>query len=92
MELNEKFKDNKIFENRKFKTGLYIETKQVSQYRKLGIDITSLLYEVLRKYGLETAEKSSLKLPIIIESFEKESLIQLAEMGCDLPKIQLMFP
>eukprot|EP00344_Euplotes_crassus_P001161 CAMPEP_0197009878 /NCGR_PEP_ID=MMETSP1380-20130617/51901_1 /TAXON_ID=5936 /ORGANISM="Euplotes crassus, Strain CT5" /LENGTH=52 /DNA_ID=CAMNT_0042431429 /DNA_START=1 /DNA_END=156 /DNA_ORIENTATION=+ len=42
-------------ENRKFKTGLYIETKSVGFYKQeRNVDIAKLLYEVLEKYDLET--------------------------------------
>ena len=58
----------------KSQTGLYIETKNVEFYWERGVDIAQLLFEVLKKYDLETSEKASVKLPIIIESFESESL------------------
>ena len=49
-----------------------------------------MVYETLKKYDLETVEKSNAKLPIIIECFEKEALIKFAELS-DLPLVYLMF-
>ena len=46
----------------------------VNFYRRLGIEISQLVQDVLIKYDIETAEKAANKLPIIIESFEEESL------------------
>ena len=64
--------------------GLYIETKMVSFYAERGIDIAKMLHEELKKYGLDTAKNASATLPIIIESFEKESLKYFAK-ETDLP-------
>lgn len=75
---------------RKFKTGLYIETKYVAFYQSRGVDIAKLLYETLAKYNIETIEKATKTLPIIIESFEQHTLLYFKNMT-DLPRIQLMF-
>ena len=56
--------------DRKHKVGLYIETKMYDFYLSRGIDHAQLLYNVLKKYDLETVEKASKKLPIIVECFE----------------------
>jgi glycerophosphoryl diester phosphodiesterase len=71
-------------------TGLYIETKWVGFYKKRGVDIAQILYDVLSKYEVETAEKAFKKLPIIIESFEQSSLLFFRNKT-NLPLIQLMF-
>ena len=52
------------------KIGLYIETKMYGFYKDRGLDIAEMLYNNLKKYDLETVEKSSKKLPIIFECFE----------------------
>lgn len=49
-----------------------------------------MLFDVLKKYDIETVEKASKKLPIIIECFEKESLEKFATLS-DLPLVYLMF-
>lgn len=49
-----------------------------------------MLYDVLKKYDIETISKSNSKLPIIIECFEPQALIKFATLS-DLPLIQLMF-
>ncbi len=73
------------------KVGLYIETKMYNFYlSNRSHNIADMLFETLKKYDLETVEKSSKKLPIIIECFEKESLIRFAELS-DLPLVYLMF-
>jgi glycerophosphoryl diester phosphodiesterase len=73
------------------KVGLYIETKMYNFYKDTyDKDIAVMVYETLKKYDLETIEKSNKKLPIIIECFEKEALIKFAELS-DLPLVYLMF-
>lgn len=49
-----------------------------------------MLFDVLKKYDIETIEKASKKLPIIIECFEADSLKKFATLS-DLPLIYLMF-
>ena len=71
--------------------GLYVETKMYNFYlNQYGADISQEVFNVLQKYDLETVEKASAKLPIILECFEKESLIKLDSLT-DLPLIYLMF-
>jgi len=73
------------------KVGLYIETKMFNFYKNVhGQDIAEMVYDTLKKYDLETVEKSNKKLPIIIECFEKEALYRFAELS-DLPLVYLMF-
>jgi glycerophosphoryl diester phosphodiesterase len=86
LDLNEKHPR----EGRQFKTGLYIETKAVKFYlEERGVNIAALIVDVLKKYDLDTVEKATKKLPIILESFEQESLHYFANVT-DLPRIQLM--
>ena len=59
-------------------------------YKERGIDHAEMLFNVLKKYDLETIEKASAKLPIIIECFEKDALLKFATLS-DLPLVQLMF-
>ncbi len=54
------------------------------------MDISQAFYNVLKKYDLETVAKSTAKLPVIVESFEIDSLIRFAELS-DLPLVYLMF-
>ena len=71
--------------------GLYIETKMYNFYLKTyKVDLAEELYKVLKKYDLETVEKASAKLPIIVECFEKESLVKFATLS-DLPLVYLLF-
>ena len=78
--------------DRQFKTGLYIETKAVRFYKdKRNVDIAQLLYDTLKKYDLDTVEKATEKLPIIIESFEQDTLLKFRNWT-DLPTIQLLSP
>ncbi|CAI2373945.1 unnamed protein product [Moneuplotes crassus] len=86
LELNEKSPK----QGRKFKTGLYIETKAVRFYKeKRNVDIAKILYDTLEKYDLHTVEKATEKLPIFIESFEQDSLLYF-KSKTDLPTVQLM--
>lgn len=71
--------------------GVYMETKMWNFYNStFGLDIAEKTFEVLKSYGLETVEKASAKMPIIIESFEKEALISFGKLS-DLPLVYLMF-
>ena len=73
------------------KVGLYIETKMYNFYKTVhGVDMAEQVFEVLKRYGLETVEKASAKLPIIIECFEKEALLRFEQLS-DLPLVYLMF-
>ena len=88
LNLNEKASHKDKF----FKTGLYVETKQVQFYlEQRNVDIAKLVYEVLRKYEIDTVEKATNKLPIILESFEEGSLLYFKSVT-DLPRIQLVHP
>jgi glycerophosphoryl diester phosphodiesterase len=61
------------------KVGLYIETKMYNFYlHTYGIDMAEQVFNTLKKYDIETVEKASKKLPIIIECFEPESLQKFA--------------
>eukprot|EP00344_Euplotes_crassus_P004446 CAMPEP_0197004254 /NCGR_PEP_ID=MMETSP1380-20130617/21146_1 /TAXON_ID=5936 /ORGANISM="Euplotes crassus, Strain CT5" /LENGTH=313 /DNA_ID=CAMNT_0042422987 /DNA_START=164 /DNA_END=1105 /DNA_ORIENTATION=+ len=86
LDLNEKAP----VKDRKFKTGLYIETKAVRFYKdQRNVDIAQILYDTLEKYDLHTVEKATEKLPIFIESFEQDSLLYF-KSKTDLPTVQLM--
>ena len=74
---------------KQYKTGLYIETKQVQFYNEIrNVDIAKILYDTLRKYDIHTTAKAEQKLPIILESFEQDSLLYFKNVT-DLPRIQL---
>lgn len=59
---------------RKYPVGLYIETKMYNFYKSKGIDSAEKVIGTLKKYGLDSVEKSQNTIPIILECFEKESL------------------
>lgn len=48
-----------------------------------------MLYETLKKYDIETVEKSSAKLPIIFQDFEWQGLKRWGELT-DLPAVYLI--
>ena len=54
-----------------------------------GVDLAEKLHENLGWYGLETVEKSTGSIPVIIESFEKEALEKYQTLS-DLPRVYLM--
>ena len=71
--------------------GLYIETKQFGFYlENYGVNIAEELFKILKKFDIETIDKSAKKLPIIIQSFEKDALLYFSQIS-DLPRVQLMF-
>lgn len=71
--------------------GLYIETKMYNFYlNTYKVDLAEELFKVLQKYDIESVDKASVKLPIIVECFEKESLERFSKLS-DLPLVYLMF-
>lgn len=72
------------------KAGLCPETKSESYYKKLGFDMEKLVAEVLKKNGLDKrgADKST---PVLMQSFDKDSLGRLRAHGIDLPMLWLRF-
>ena len=76
--------------DRDYPIGLYIETKQYEFYlQNFGLNSAQLLYDHLAAHDLETIEKSSKTIPIIIECFEPESLKYFKTLS-DLPLVLLM--
>jgi glycerophosphoryl diester phosphodiesterase len=63
------------------KAGLYPELKDPGFYRARGVRPEALLREVLKKNGLAADPKT----PVIIQSFDEETLKQLAK---DLPEVR----
>ena len=59
---------------RKYPVGLYIETKMYNFYKDRGFDSAEMVINTLKKHGLDSVEKSTNTIPIILECFEKESL------------------
>ena len=55
-----------IKRQRKQKVGLDIELKVPHLYAEKGINVVNKLFEILKKYEIETYEKASKTLPIII--------------------------
>ena len=88
MELNEEHPTDMM---KDYPTGLYVETKCVEFYRGWDIEIAQLVYDVLEKYQIHTVELAEQKLPIILESFESQSLKYFQnELKTDLPRVFLM--
>lgn len=76
--------------DRQFPIGLYIETKMYAFYlQQYNIDIAEMLFNVLKKYNLETVDKCKNIMPIIIECFEGDALKKFGTLS-DLPLIRLM--
>lgn len=70
--------------------GIYIEPKVPQYYTKEGISINHLLEELLRKYNLlDQNSKEFRECPIVIQSFEYETLVHFKERA-NLPIIALM--
>lgn len=67
--------------------GMYPELKSPQLYKSRGIDQEKLFVEVVRKTGLNTPE-SLKKTPVIIQSFDEESIRRVA---VDLPTIPRVF-
>jgi glycerophosphoryl diester phosphodiesterase len=69
------------------KAGLYPELKSPALYRSRGVDMEQIFVGVIKKNGLEKPE--SLKTtPVVIQSFDEESIRRVA---VDLPTIPRVF-
>ncbi len=68
--------------------GLYIETKHVDFYRKLGHDMVARLVQILAAHGLAGSGASG--SPVLIQSFSKASLLRLAQIGPQYRRVQLL--
>ncbi len=67
--------------------GMYPELKSPQLYKSRGIDQEKLFVDVVRRTGLNTTE-SLKKTPVIIQSFDEESIRRVA---ADLPTIPRVF-
>jgi glycerophosphoryl diester phosphodiesterase len=67
--------------------GIYPELKSPPLYRSRGIDQTKLFVDVVKKNGLDTPE-SLKKTPVIIQSFDEETIRRVAK---ELPTIPRVF-
>lgn len=68
--------------------GVYIELKTPAYYNSLGFKVEDLLLKTLRDKEIDTIKKASQNCPIILQSFEIESLKYLGE-HTDLPLVYL---
>jgi glycerophosphoryl diester phosphodiesterase len=69
------------------KAGLYPELKSPALYRSRGVDVEQIFVGVIKKNGLENPE-SLTTTPIVIQSFDEESIRRVA---VDLPTIPRVF-
>ncbi|MFP4173914.1 MAG: glycerophosphodiester phosphodiesterase [Candidatus Hydrogenedentota bacterium] len=65
--------------------GIYPEIKGSSWHAEQGHDFERIVMEVLSEYGYESASD-----PVLVQSFEPESLRRLRELGCELRLVQLI--
>ena len=68
--------------------GVYIELKTPGYYNSLGFKVEDLLLRTLRDKGIDTIKKATEKCPVILQSFEFESLEYL-HRHTDLPLVYL---
>lgn len=80
---------NNMFYNKT--TGIYVEPKYVVYFQEeLGVNLNSVLEDILAKYKLNDQNTQEFKLsPIVIQSFEYETLKYFKERA-NLPQIALM--
>ena len=69
--------------------GLFPELKSPDDYRSLGIDMPSLVIDLLRRNGLDTAGADT-DTPVILQSFDETSLRRLASELPTLPRVFLI--
>ncbi len=65
--------------------GVYPETKGPSFHDREGLELEKELLRVLAEYGYQGPDAA-----VFVQSFEPGNLIEMREMGTDLPLIQLM--
>lgn len=70
----------------KGKAGLCPEIKNPEVYSKIGMSMERLFVDMLKKNGLD---KPSASTPILVQSFSRESLKQVAQSGIKYPMLQL---
>ena len=70
----------------KGKAGLCPEIKNPEVYARIGVSMEKLFYDLVKKNGLENPNGST---PILIQSFNKDSLKQLGQYGLKHPMLQL---
>ncbi|HJO39740.1 MAG: glycerophosphodiester phosphodiesterase family protein [Vicinamibacterales bacterium] len=69
--------------------GLFPELKSPAAYDALGIDMVALVADTLRRNGLDMAGADP-ATPVILQSFDENSLRQLAEALPTLPRVFLV--
>lgn len=70
--------------------GIYVEPKSIDYYNKEGMDLNQILLSLLNKYDLTNFDlKSFLKCPIVIQSFDFETLVYFRK-SANLPQVALM--
>lgn len=70
----------------KGKAGLCPEIKNPEVYSKIGMSMEQLFVEMLKKNGLD---KPGASTPILVQSFNRDSLKQVAQSGIRHPMLQL---
>ncbi|NLJ79785.1 MAG: glycerophosphodiester phosphodiesterase [Firmicutes bacterium] len=66
--------------------GIYPEIKGSAFHHEEGFDIEQMLMDVLAEYGYTSKDSN-----VYIQCFEKESLLRLRELGCELPLVYLVY-
>ena len=69
------------------RAGLYIELKHFSFYTSLGFDTAAKLAEILKANGFDSPGRLD---RIFIQSFYKEGLLRMKEVGPGYPRVQLL--
>lgn len=69
--------------------GAYIELKDSAYFNSIGFKVEDMLLDVLKARNIDSVDGASLICPIILQSFELESLIALGEKT-DLPLVYLI--
>ncbi|MGB9605325.1 MAG: glycerophosphodiester phosphodiesterase family protein [Bryobacteraceae bacterium] len=86
----EKFRGTRVptwqeaIETLRGKAGLYPELKAPELYGKYGFRMEELVWEALRRNGLDKPAADP-RTPVILQSFSAEALKNMRELGCKLP-------
>ncbi|MCS7078461.1 MAG: glycerophosphodiester phosphodiesterase [Chloracidobacterium sp.] len=71
------------------KAGIYPEMKHPARYAALGFDMPKALLDVLKSNGLDRPGADP-QTPVVIQSFDADSLRRLRRLGCRLPLVFLI--
>jgi glycerophosphoryl diester phosphodiesterase len=72
------------------RAGMYPELKTPALYRGRGVDMVTLFAEAVRRRGLQTTARAGDRAPIVLQSFEEQTVRDLARALPGIPRTFLV--